>query len=128
MSKKSPKAGGARNPVVGLVQMTCSEKPEKNLKKAIERIDDAARKGATVVCLQELFRSQYFCQSEDIKLFSLAEEIPGPSTAAIAGPRDYSDQGVETPGALFNCVIPSPGPGGFRLGPCWLDYVGRDAH
>ena len=50
------------------------------------------------------------------------------STAAIAGPRDYSDQGVETPGALFNCVIPSPGPGGFRLGPCWLDYVGRDAH
>jgi N-carbamoylputrescine amidase len=85
MSKKSPKAnGGARNPVVGLVQMTCSEKPEKNLKKAIERIDDAARKGATVVCLQELFRSQYFCQSEDIKLFSLAEEIPGPSTAAIA--------------------------------------------
>ena len=81
MSKKSPKAaGGARNPVVGLVQMTCSEKPEKNLKKAIERIDDAARKGATVVCLQELFRSQYFCQSEDIKLFSLAEQIPGPST------------------------------------------------
>ncbi len=72
------------NPVVGLVQMSCDERPEKNLKKALERIDDAARRGATVVCLQELFRSQYFCQTEDIKLFSLAESIPGPSTDAIA--------------------------------------------
>jgi N-carbamoylputrescine amidase len=72
------------NPVVGLVQMTCDERPEKNLKKALERIDDAAKRGATVVCLQELFRSQYFCQTEDIKLFSLAESIPGPSTDAIA--------------------------------------------
>ena len=72
------------NPVVGLVQMSCDERPDKNLKKALERIDDAARKGATVVCLQELFRSQYFCQTEDIKLFSLAESIPGPSTDAIA--------------------------------------------
>jgi N-carbamoylputrescine amidase len=82
MSKKA--AASRKNPVVGLVQMTCSEKPEKNLKKAIERIDDAARRGATVVCLQELFRSQYFCQKEDIALFSLAESIPGPSTDAIA--------------------------------------------
>ncbi len=48
------------------------------------------------------------------------------SSAAVAAPRDYSQQGVETPGALFNCVIPYPGPGGFRTGPCWLDYVGRN--
>jgi N-carbamoylputrescine amidase len=81
MSKKA--AATTRNPVVGLVQMTCDEKPEKNLKKALDRIDAAAKRGATVVCLQELFRSQYFCQSEDIKLFSLAESIPGPSTDAI---------------------------------------------
>lgn len=81
MSKKA--AATTRNPVVGLVQMTCDEKPDKNLKKALERIDAAAKRGATVVCLQELFRSQYFCQSEDIKLFSLAESIPGPSTDAI---------------------------------------------
>jgi N-carbamoylputrescine amidase len=79
----SKKAAPTRNPVVGLVQMSCDEKPKKNLEKALDRIADAARRGATVVCLQELFRSQYFCQSEDIKLFSLAETIPGPTTEAI---------------------------------------------
>jgi N-carbamoylputrescine amidase len=74
----------AGNPVVGLVQMTCDEKPDRNLKKALARIEDAAKKGATVVCLQELFRSQYFCQKEDVALFALAEPIPGPTTEAIA--------------------------------------------
>jgi len=83
-TKKKPTTRSGDNPVVGLVQMSCDERPEKNLKKALERIDDAAKRGATVVCLQELFRSQYFCQTEDIKLFSLAESIPGPSTDAIA--------------------------------------------
>jgi N-carbamoylputrescine amidase len=72
------------NPVVGLVQMTCDEKPDRNLKKAIARIGDAAKQGATVVCLQELFRSQYFCQKEDAALFALAESIPGPTTDALA--------------------------------------------
>jgi hypothetical protein len=48
------------------------------------------------------------------------------SSAAIAAPRDYSQATVETPGAFFNCVSPYPGPGGFRTGPCWLDYVGRN--
>jgi N-carbamoylputrescine amidase len=70
--------------VVGLVQMTCDVKPERNLKKAIARIGEAAKGGATIVCLQELFRSQYFCQREDTALFALAEPIPGPSTQAIA--------------------------------------------
>lgn len=70
---------------VGLVQMTCEQKPEANLKKAIARIGEAAKKGAQIVCLQELFRSQYFCQSEDIELFKLAESIPGPTTAALSG-------------------------------------------
>ena len=69
--------------VVGLVQMTCDVKPEPNLKKALARIGEAARGGATIVCLQELFRSQYFCQKEDTALFALAEPIPGPSTRAI---------------------------------------------
>ena len=63
--------------------MTCDVKPETNLKKAIARIGEAARGGATIVCLQELFRSQYFCQKEDTALFALAEPIPGPSTQAI---------------------------------------------
>jgi len=70
--------------VVGLVQMTCDVNPDKNLKKAIARIGEAAKGGATIVCLQELFRSQYFCQKEDTALFALAEAIPGPSTQAIA--------------------------------------------
>src|ERR1700686_1789955 len=69
---------------VGLVQMSCEPKPEANLKKAIARIGEAAKKGAQIVCLQELFRSQYFCQTEDIELFKLAETIPGPSTAALS--------------------------------------------
>ncbi len=68
---------------IGLVQMTCDPKPETNLKKAIAGINDAARRGAQIVCLQELFRSQYFCQTEDIQLFKLAETIPGPSTEAL---------------------------------------------
>jgi N-carbamoylputrescine amidase len=69
---------------VGLVQMSCVKEPEKNLKKAIEGINDAAKRGAQIVCLQELFRSQYFCQTEDIQLFKLAETIPGPSTEALS--------------------------------------------
>ena len=64
--------------------MSCEPKPEANLKKAIARIGEAAKKGAQIVCLQELFRSQYFCQTEDIELFKLAETIPGPSTAALS--------------------------------------------
>ncbi len=68
---------------VGLIQMACESKPEANLKKAISRIGDAVKKGAQIVCLQELFRSQYFCQTEDIELFKLAETIPGPSTEAL---------------------------------------------
>jgi N-carbamoylputrescine amidase len=69
---------------VGLVQMNCDQKPENNLKKAIARIGQAAKQGAQIVCLQELFRSQYFCQTEDIALFKLAETIPGTSTEALS--------------------------------------------
>jgi N-carbamoylputrescine amidase len=69
---------------VGLVQMRCESKPAANLKKAIARIADAAKRGAQIVCLQELFRSQYFCQTEDIELFKLAEPIPGPSTEVLS--------------------------------------------
>lgn len=64
--------------------MSCDSNPDKNLKKAIARIGEAAKQGAQIVCLQELFRSQYFCQSEDIELFKLAETIPGPSTEALS--------------------------------------------
>ena len=69
---------------VGLVQMSCDQKPAANLKKAIARVEEAARKGAQIVCLQELFRSQYFCQTENIELFDLAETIPGATTEALS--------------------------------------------
>jgi N-carbamoylputrescine amidase len=79
-----PKTPKSNIVTVGLVQMTCGRQPEANLEKAIARIGEAATKGAQIVCLQELFRSQYFCQTEDIKLFKLAETIPGPSTDALS--------------------------------------------
>ena len=69
---------------VGVVQMRCSTDPAENLEKAIAWIREAARRGANVVCLPELFRSRYFCQTEDHGFFDLAEPIPGPSTKALA--------------------------------------------
>jgi N-carbamoylputrescine amidase len=68
---------------LGLIQMSCSANPEENLAKAKSRIREAAEKGAQIICLQELFTSQYFCQIEDHDYFKLAEEIPGPSTNAL---------------------------------------------
>lgn len=68
---------------VGLVQMTCGTDPDENLEKAVEKIREAAAQSAQVVCLQELFRSQYFCRTESAELFDLAEPIPGPSTEKI---------------------------------------------
>jgi len=68
---------------VGLVQMRCSTDPAANLATAIAGIEQAAERGAQIVCLQELFRSQYFCQREDATVFDLAEPIPGPSTEAL---------------------------------------------
>src|SRR5438046_10249888 len=69
---------------IALVQMRCGPDPEKNFARALDFIRDTAKKGAAIVCLPELFRSQYFCQTEDHKNFELAEEIPGPSTSALA--------------------------------------------
>ncbi len=69
---------------VGLVQMACGPDPDANLATAVARVKDAARQGAKVVCLPELFRTQYFCQREDAGLFDLAESIPGPTTEALA--------------------------------------------
>jgi N-carbamoylputrescine amidase len=73
-----------RAATVGLVQTYATEDAEGNLRRTLERIDEAAERGADVVCLQELFRTPYFCQVEDAALFDLAEAIPGPTTAALA--------------------------------------------
>jgi N-carbamoylputrescine amidase len=69
---------------VGLIQMSCSPEPRENLAKAEARIREAARHGAQIICLQELFRSQYFCREENADLFELAEPIPGPSTRTLS--------------------------------------------
>src|SRR5271170_1721993 len=64
--------------------MSCGPEPADNLAKALDRVSEAARKGADVVCLPELFQAQYFCQREDAALFDLAEPIPGPTTAKLS--------------------------------------------
>lgn len=68
---------------VALIQMSCSPDPKENLEKAKAKIRQAAQKGAQVICLQELFRSLYFCDVEDYDNFKLAESIPGPTTEAL---------------------------------------------
>ena len=68
---------------VGLVQMAMSPDPAANLDRALSAIREAAASGAGVVCLPELFRSPYFCQREDPRLFDLAEPVPGPTTEAV---------------------------------------------
>jgi len=65
---------------VGLVQMACSPDADKNLKCAMDSIRAAAKKGAQIICLPELFLTQYFCQTEDTQNFSLAEPLPGPTS------------------------------------------------
>jgi N-carbamoylputrescine amidase len=77
------KRASAQTVHIGLVQSACSANPEANLKKTLALAERAARQGAQIICTQELFRSQYFCQSEDFENFKLAEKIPGPTTGAF---------------------------------------------
>ena len=72
-----------QNVRIGLVQMSCTADPQKNLKKAVSRIKLAASEGAQVVCLEELFRTEYFCRTENSRNFDLAESIPGPATDTL---------------------------------------------
>ena len=65
---------------LGLIQTRCSAQPEENLRRTLARAREAAERGCRIICTQELFRSEYFCQSEDHKYFALAEPIPGPTT------------------------------------------------
>ena len=84
---------------IGLVQMRCDADHGKNLARAQDAISDAAREGATVVCLPELFRTPYLCQSEDPARFDWAESIPGPTTHALA--RQAADLKISIVGSLF---------------------------
>ncbi len=69
---------------IGLVQMSGAPKKQKNIERAVERIHEAAEKGAEIVCLQELFSTQYFCVVQEPKYFDFAEPVPGPTTNRLA--------------------------------------------
>jgi N-carbamoylputrescine amidase len=77
------RAGAPRQTTVGLVQMSMTADPQANLDKAIARVREAAARGATLICLPELFRTLYIGQREDHDLFNLAEAVPGPSTEVL---------------------------------------------
>jgi N-carbamoylputrescine amidase len=70
--------------MVGLVQMKCATNKEENLTRATEKIREAARRGAQIISLHELFAGEYFCRTEDAQLFDLAEAVPGPTTERLA--------------------------------------------
>jgi len=94
----------ARIVKLGLLQSACVASPAANLKRTLALAEQAARSGANIICTQELFRSQYFCQSEDYQNFSLAEPIPGPGTEAFG--RLARKHGVVIIASLFEQRAP----------------------
>lgn len=76
--------GLSRRPAIALIQTACSDSPDANVARTLDRIRDAAARGADIICLQELFRTLYFCQEENADLFDLAEPIPGPTSEALS--------------------------------------------
>lgn len=71
-------------PRLALIQSSAAADPDTNVRSTLERIQEAGARGAEIICLQELFRSHYFCQEENADLFELAESIPGPTTEALS--------------------------------------------
>jgi N-carbamoylputrescine amidase len=98
------RAGAPRQTTVGLVQMSMTADPEANLEKAIARVREAAGRGATLICLPELFRTLYIGQREDHDLFNLAEPVPGPSTEALG--KVSRELGVVIVASLFERRAP----------------------
>jgi N-carbamoylputrescine amidase len=106
---------------VGLVQMAMSTDPQDNVEKAAARIEEAARKGAQVICLPELYRSPYFCQKEDQALFDLAEPVPGPSSERLAEVARKAGVAVVVP------IFERRAPGLYHNSALTLDADGRTA-
>jgi N-carbamoylputrescine amidase len=94
-----PNPSASRPVTLGLVQSRCTLDPEENLRKAIAGVREARARGAELVCLPELFRSQYFCQTEDHGHFALAEPVPGPTTDALS--KLAAELGVVIVASLF---------------------------
>jgi N-carbamoylputrescine amidase len=89
---------------VGLIQMRCSADADDNVRRACALLTDAAGRGAQIACLPELFRTPYFCQSEDAARFDLAEPIPGPTTLALA--QVAKETGMVVIGSIFERRAP----------------------
>jgi len=89
---------------LGLVQMRCEEDADANLERALTGIRRAGRNGAQIVCLPELFRTQYFCQRQSPEIFDLAEPVPGPTSQRIA--QAAADAGVVVVASLFERRTP----------------------
>lgn len=89
----------SRKVKIALVQMTCTEAKQPNVDKALARIEEAAKQGANIVCLQELFAGHYFCQTEDHRKFDQAEPLPGPTGEALGAAA--KKHGVVVIGSLF---------------------------
>jgi N-carbamoylputrescine amidase len=106
---------------VGLVQMAMSTDPQENVDLAASRIEEAAGKGAQVVCLPELYRSPYFCQKEDAALFDLAEPVPGPSSERL------SEVARRTGVAVVVPIFERRAPGLYHNSALTLDADGRTA-
>jgi N-carbamoylputrescine amidase len=107
---------------VALIQMSCTADPSRNLRVALDRIAWAARQGAKLVCLPELFRSLYFCQKQDYKCFDLAEKIPGPTTQRLSAAAKkhkitlVSSLFEKRAGGLYHNTAVVFGPNGKTLG------------
>ena len=106
---------------VGLVQMTMSADPDANLRHAIAKVGEAAAAGARVVCLPELFRSRYFAQTEDARVFDLAEPVPGPTTEALGKAAKQAGVVVIAP------VFERRAPGLYHNSAATIDVDGRVA-
>ena len=90
---------GSREIRIALLQLRCDGDPSENLEKALVSIASATAEGAELVCLPELFRTRYFCQSEDERHFDLAEPIPGETSEALA--KAAKDFGISILGSIF---------------------------
>jgi len=106
---------------VGLVQMSMSADPRANLDKAAAKVEEAAGRGAQVICLPELFRSPYFCQVEDAALFDLAEPVPGPSTERLAQVARKAGVAIVVP------IFEKRAPGLYHNSAVILDADGKQA-
>ncbi|MBU6174213.1 MAG: carbon-nitrogen hydrolase [Planctomycetes bacterium] len=93
-----------RNVHLAMVQMACSSHQSENIEKAISKIEEAAKQGANIVCLQELFNAPYPCQSEDHARFDWAESIPGPTSEAMS--HAAKRLGVVVTGSIFERRAP----------------------